>query len=610
MVTEEETRRNTLKENIEQYKSKLSQLCAELHVAPIQPTASRLYEIERELSQSLTSWRKVKESRLSDLKELKGIEQALCDIMHATPFYIQSGSVPTQEDLDKLRKHIDELAAEKIKRYETFLAQKEAIERILEDIGEEITTEFEQDVLLEDPQCFILSSSNMAKLNSLTQEFKAKQAARIKEMDGLKEKIESLWNRLDVIMEERRQFLEQIWDHSPASVATLKEELEKCEALKFEHLQDFTVKVREELTQWWDKCHYSQKQRSSFTAFTSEDYSEELLAQHEAALEEVKQYYTENEHVLKKIEKRADLWNQMLAFDAKENDPNRYKNRGGNLLAEEREKKKVLHQLPKVEEQLKNEVEAWEEENGRKFFIGGMHFFEYCRLQWEEYKLSKELQKQQRLEQKEKDKQSEIRFGSKPTPLKRRIGATTPSQTPKQRKLNDTTRSATRLNSLSRINSVFTSPVTPAKSTRTPLRQTRTAGNLPTVTPQSSRKGVVPRTPMSAMGPPRGTMSTRSAARKLKDTPKAKSCVALASPKLKQPSSKYKGKDVLKRSQSELSLCKENKLRPYTSDEIVSQPSGSSTDLASDVPSYKEFESLLDSAKKSKQYRSTICSKK
>lgn len=45
---------------------------------------------------------------------------------------------------------------------------------------------------------------------------------------------------------------------------------------------------------------------------------------------------------------RTELWNQMLAFDAKENDPNRFKNRGGNLLAEEREKKKVLHLLPKV----------------------------------------------------------------------------------------------------------------------------------------------------------------------------------------------------------------------------------------------------------------------
>lgn len=38
----------------------------------------------------------------------------------------------------------------------------------------------------------------------------------------------------------------------------------------------------------------------------------------------------------------------MVSFDEKENDPNRFRNRGGGLLAEEREKKKVLHQLPKV----------------------------------------------------------------------------------------------------------------------------------------------------------------------------------------------------------------------------------------------------------------------
>ena len=38
----------------------------------------------------------------------------------------------------------------------------------------------------------------------------------------------------------------------------------------------------------------------------------------------------------------------MLMFDAKENDPNRFRNRGGNLLAEEKAKKKVVTQLPKV----------------------------------------------------------------------------------------------------------------------------------------------------------------------------------------------------------------------------------------------------------------------
>ena len=38
----------------------------------------------------------------------------------------------------------------------------------------------------------------------------------------------------------------------------------------------------------------------------------------------------------------------MLMFDAKENDPNRFRNRGGNLLAEEKAKKKEVTQLPKV----------------------------------------------------------------------------------------------------------------------------------------------------------------------------------------------------------------------------------------------------------------------
>ena len=44
------------------------------------------------------------------------------------------------------------------------------------------------------------------------------------------------------------------------------------------------------------------------------------------------------------------------------------------------------------------------------------------------------------LEQKEKEMQSEIRFGSKPTPAKRRFctgNNATPSQTPKQRKVGD-----------------------------------------------------------------------------------------------------------------------------------------------------------------------------
>ena len=35
------------------------------------------------------------------------------------------------------------------------------------DIGEEVTTEFEQDVVIEDPECFVLSDGNMAQLTDM-----------------------------------------------------------------------------------------------------------------------------------------------------------------------------------------------------------------------------------------------------------------------------------------------------------------------------------------------------------------------------------------------------------------------------------------------------------
>jgi len=86
----------------------------------------------------------------------------------------------------------------------------------------------------------------------------------------------------------------------------------------------------------------------SIFAMFVETYSEQLLLEHETELEKVKTFYENNKDMLIKIEKRRELWNKMVAFDEKENDPNRFRNRGGNLLAEEKEKKRVVSQLPKV----------------------------------------------------------------------------------------------------------------------------------------------------------------------------------------------------------------------------------------------------------------------
>lgn len=52
-------------------------------------------------------------------------------------------------------------------RFAKFTEQKEEITRIMSDIGEEVTTEFEQDIVIEDPECFVLSEANMLQLITL-----------------------------------------------------------------------------------------------------------------------------------------------------------------------------------------------------------------------------------------------------------------------------------------------------------------------------------------------------------------------------------------------------------------------------------------------------------
>lgn len=52
------------------------------------------------------------------------------------------------------------------------------------------------------------------------------------------------------------------------------------------------------------------------------------------------------------------LFQRMLELEAKAHDVNRFSNRGGNLLQEEKERKKIHKQLPKIEEDLFAAIEV------------------------------------------------------------------------------------------------------------------------------------------------------------------------------------------------------------------------------------------------------------
>lgn len=61
----------------------------------------------------------------------------------------------------------------------------------------------------------------------------------------------------------------------------------------------------------------------------------------------------------------------MIALDAKENEPGRLNNRGGQLLKEEKERKMIASKLPKIRAQIIDMAEAFEKVNQRKFLVWG-----------------------------------------------------------------------------------------------------------------------------------------------------------------------------------------------------------------------------------------------
>nr|XP_014353475.1 PREDICTED: protein regulator of cytokinesis 1-like [Latimeria chalumnae] len=141
---------------------------------------------------------------------------------------------------------------------------------------------------------------------------------------------------------------------------------------------------------------------------------------------------TENIKALKVLLKQVKLQLQMHV--KKTSNPNRFVNRGGSLLREEKERTRVQRLLPKLEEELKTSIQKWEAEQGGIFLVKGKRFMDCMTDQWDQYRIQKERVKYGKIMNKDSEG---IR-----TPTKRPYGGPSTMVTPnKTRKLNVATNS-------------------------------------------------------------------------------------------------------------------------------------------------------------------------
>lgn len=484
MVVEEGLLKERIERNLESYIVELAKLCSELALPePELGANSSLLRREQEARQTVDTLAAEKSQRLRTLKHLSDARAKLherlgLDAICSSP--TSQAAVPSRECLQRLEEIVSDLDRKRAKRFGVLLEKRACITAALDELGIGPGSPFEFEVTNE-PECFCLSDENMTALFALEDKMERKVTEYKSEAELLRKKLMTLWRRLDVPDLDQEDFLATHHGHSAPVLEMLKAEIIRCEQLKAERLESMIAKVREEISNLWSMCHFGPKQRSAFKAFTSSAFTDDLLEVHEREARKLEDQYEANAaRLYEPLAKRAKLWASMLDFDARERDPARYNNRGGGLLKEEKERKKVLRDLPKIEQEIKETVEAWELENGCDFLVYDCRLVDYCKQQWDEYHHQKEEEKLDRQKAKTKPVHDAVHV-KPPTPMKRPNdgGMSPPRQTPKVRKLNDTATPAG-LRSFARQPPAATTYASPAfkQLPHTPSSQKKVPGTL------------------------------------------------------------------------------------------------------------------------------------
>lgn len=427
MVDEEKSRRDGYIENIAKCRSECQRLAEELETTFEEPPEEyTVLRKEKVLRNQVKQLIKERQLRLREAISLRTQEGELCARLGKIPEYIQSDTVLTKEQVKEANTRIGFLTAEKNKRdIKLAIAAKDILE-LWTELNIRARNDREEHIESGNLDSFQLSNENMQWLEQMKQSLSMTLDDNKRLQKSLMTKVQSLWTRMELPEEDQKKFLEQHTGYSDALIVKLKEEVRRLEELKLQNLERFIKLTRDEIEKYWELMFYSDEDKRLFTPYFSETVGENLLQEHEKKLECLVQEYNNYENLYMTIKSRNKMWERYEQMECKESDPNRFDNRGGKLLKEEKERKKILRDLPKCEDSIIREISTWESESGRIFTVFGHKFSDYLNNQKEELQNRKDQMKENKQKAKEEAMQNELTYGSTPakTP-KRRIAGTT-----------------------------------------------------------------------------------------------------------------------------------------------------------------------------------------
>lgn len=373
MICEAIAKRDSMLNKIEELLKKSSILCKELNIKIPDYGAEglTLYEEQEFLANKVKEYEEKIHSIQEQIKKLNKQEENLCNSLgnQLKPLPLQP--LPSKDAIQKFKSYLDHLESKKFEREEVFLNLKAEIVLLAEELKYKPCLDFERIVVSSDDSSFLVTDTNMEKLNHFLTSLK-QQYEDIKERSLiLREKLGSLWELLNEDRLRRDLFLKQHKEINFKTLTALEEEVKRCEDLKKANIEVFVQRLRKELVTLWDKCHFTEQDRNNFEYFTSDSYSEDLLSIHDLEIGKMKKFYSTNCDLFQLIENRSELWSRMLELEESALMPGRFKNRGGQLLKEEKERNRLEKRIPKIEEQLIHLANTYQSKYGKPFYSWG-----------------------------------------------------------------------------------------------------------------------------------------------------------------------------------------------------------------------------------------------
>ncbi|KAK3322219.1 microtubule associated protein-domain-containing protein [Apodospora peruviana] len=337
-------------------------------------------------------------------EQVKKLVQALESYsLHLEPTFVRlalpptgpNQSIPTTFDLSP--SYVDKLDEEFTRVYEEYTHRVATVKSLSENIiqlwAELGTPQAQTDGAIvkyyrDSPEQLGLHEEDLARLRAKRDKLSDEKKNRERRLKELRAAVEALWEKLGVGEKERKAFLNSNRGCGIRQINEFEDQLAQLNELKRQNLHLFVEDARFKLQELWDSLYLSEDEMLEFTPAFSDVYSDALLEAHEREIARLEALKEQRAPTLALLDRHKTLVHDRDELASSSQDASRLMMRGqkgekrdpGKLLREEKMRKRIAKELPKITAELRKMLEKWEDEYGRPFLVHGERYLDIIEM--------------------------------------------------------------------------------------------------------------------------------------------------------------------------------------------------------------------------------------